>query len=470
MEKKSLKNGSYSILITVIVIAALVVVNLIVQTLPTDLTQLDFSSNKLYTLTETTTDFLDGLSEDVTLYYICENGEEDDTTVKLLHRYADASSHVTMQQIDPALYPGFTSQYTDDTVENGSIIVVSGETNKIVSVNDLYADTYNASTGKSVHVAYDGEGLVTSAIDYVTNKNIPVLYVLNGNGEAALDDTFLAAIDKNNVEVKSLNLLSEDIPADAAALLINAPEKDYSEEQAQKIITYLENGGSAMIASNYSIYQMPNFDSILQNYGLSRKEGVVFEGDSSHFMTYPYCLIPDMQYNQITQKLYNNSYLLLPMSQAIVPLGTYRDSISMYPLLQTSTSSYNKADVVHMTTSVKEAGDEDGPFTIGMLVEEDTNTDDEVDTRIVYYSTGYLLDKDYNSSVSGSNAELVGSTVNYLCNNADASSAVPVKNLQVQYLTMTSFAANTWTVICVFILPLIFIVIGGVIWFRRRKG
>ena len=207
MEKKSLKNGSYSILITVIVIAALVVVNLIVQTLPTDLTQLDFSSNKLYTLTETTTDFLDGLSEDVSLYYICENGEEDDTTVKLLHRYADASPHVTMQQIDPALYPGFTSQYTEDKVENGSIIVVSKETNKIVSVDDLYTDTYNAATGKSVHVAYDGEGLVTSAIDYVTNKNVPVLYVLNGNGEAALDDTFLAAIDKNNVEVKNLNLL-----------------------------------------------------------------------------------------------------------------------------------------------------------------------------------------------------------------------------------------------------------------------
>ena len=470
MEKKSLKNGSYSILITAIVIAALVVVNLIVQTLPTDLTQLDFSSNKLYTLTETTTDFLDGLSGDVSLYYVCENGEEDDTTVKLLQRYADASSHVTMQQIDPALYPGFTSQYTDDKVENGSIIVASGETNKIVSVDDLYMDTYNATTGKSVHVAYDGEGLVTSAIDYVTNKNIPVLYVLNGNGEAALDQAYLDAIDKNNVEVKNLNLLNEEIPEDAAALLINAPEKDYSAEQAKKITDYLENGGSALITSNYSIYEMPNFDAILADYGLSHKDGVVFEGDSGHFMTYPYCLIPDMQYNQITEKLYNTSYLLFPMSQAIVPLDTYRSSISMYPLLASSASSYDKEDVLHMTTSVKESGDEDGPFTIGMLVEEDTNTDDQVDTRIVYYSTGYVMDKDYNTSVSGSNAELIGSTVNYLCNNAEASSAVPVKNLQVQYLTMTSFAANTWTVICVFILPLFFIVVGGVIWFRRRKG
>ena len=142
----------------------------------------------------------------------------------------------------------------------------------------------------------------------------------------------------------------------------------------------------------------------------------------------------------------------------------------MYPLLQSTNSSYNKADVVHMTTSVKEDGDEDGPFTIGMLVEEDTNTDDEIDTRIVYYSTGYLLDADYNTSVSGSNAELVASTVNYLCNNAAVSSAVPVKNLQVQYLTMSSFSANFWTVVTVFVLPLLFIVIGFVIWMKRRKG
>lgn len=470
MEKKSLKNGSYSIAITAIALVVLVMINVILKTLPTDLTQLDFSSNKLYTLTETTTDFLSGLTEDVELYYICENGEEDDTTLKLLQRYDDASAHVKLQQIDPGLYPGFTSQYTDDKVENGSIIVASARTNKVIDAADLYVDTYNASTGKSVHAAYDGEGLVTSAIDYVTETSIPVLYVLNGNGEATLDQAYIDAIDKNNVEVKNLNLLAEDIPDDAAALLINAPEKDYSADVAKKITDYLEAGGSALITSNYSIYDMPNFDSILADYGLSHKDGVIFEGDSGHFMTYPYCLIPDMQYTQITEKLYNHSYLLFPMSQAIEPLDTYRDSISMYPLLQSSVSSYNKADVLHMTTSVKENGDEDGPFTIGMLVEEDTNTDDEVDTRIVYYSTGYVMDKDYNESVSGSNAELIGSTVNYLCNDAQSSSAVPVKNLQVQYLTMSSFAANTWTVICVFVLPLAFIVIGFVIWFRRRKG
>ena len=83
MEKKSLKNGSYSILITLIVIAAAVVLNVIIKTLPENLTQLDFSTNKLYTLSDTTTEFLAGITDDVEIYYICENGEEDDTTLKL---------------------------------------------------------------------------------------------------------------------------------------------------------------------------------------------------------------------------------------------------------------------------------------------------------------------------------------------------------------------------------------------------
>ena len=64
MEKKSLKNGSYSILITLIVIAAAVILNAIMKILPEDMTQLDFSTNKLYTLSETTADFLAELSDD----------------------------------------------------------------------------------------------------------------------------------------------------------------------------------------------------------------------------------------------------------------------------------------------------------------------------------------------------------------------------------------------------------------------
>lgn len=467
---KSLKNGSYSILITLVVVVIAVIVNLIARGLPSQFSQFDFSTSRLYTLTGTTADFLSGLDEDVTLYYICEGGKEDDTIQKLMDRYEDASPRITVEQIDPALYPAFTSRYSDEAVGNNSVIAVCGEKYKVVNADAMYISDFNYNTYSYVQTGFDGEGMVTSAIDYVTSEDIPVLYVLNGNGETALGASFRDAVEKNNIDIQNLNLLAEaGVPEDAAGIVIGAPQKDYSAETTQKILDYLEKGGKAMIFSNYTADAMPNFDSVLSNYGVAREEGIILEGDSGRYMTYQYCVIPTVNYSDITARVYGDSYLLAPMSQGIRTLDTYRDSITMQPLLATADSSYAKVDVQNMTTSEKESGDIDGPFTVGMLIQEDINNDHEAETEIVYYSTGYLLDEDYNQSVSGDNAELFGGTANYLCNGEDTSSSVAVKSLQVQYLTLTDFSANFWTVICVFVLPVLCILAGTLVWLSRRK-
>ena len=46
--KKTIKNGSYSMVITAIVIVAVIVLNLIVGELPTKYTQIDASEGKIY--------------------------------------------------------------------------------------------------------------------------------------------------------------------------------------------------------------------------------------------------------------------------------------------------------------------------------------------------------------------------------------------------------------------------------------
>lgn len=469
--KKNLSHGSYSILLTVIVVAAAVIVNLIAGQLPSGITQVDFSTSKLYTLTDITRDFLNQMTDEVTLYYICEGGEEDDTVRKLLDRYEDASSEVFVQQIDPALYPGFTQQYTEDALENNSVIAVCGSRSKVIPAGEMYAVGYNYQTNSYVKGGFDGEGRVTSAIDYVTSEDIPVLYAISCNGEAALGSSFMDAVTKNNIDVQELNLLSAgEIPEDASAILINAPTQDYSSQEAEAVIDYLEGGGKAIILSNYSETEMPNFDSILSNYGVRRDAGIILEGDSGYYITYQYCLIPTVNYSEITADMTENTYLLLPMSQSIRATDTYRDSISMRSLLTTSAASYRKADVINMTTSEMEKEDEAGPFNIGMLIQEDIDNDDEQETEIAYFSSGYLMDEDYNQNVSGGNARLIGNTAAYLCGGEEASLAVPVKNLTVPYLTLTAFTANFWTVVCVFVLPAAFVLIGLVTWLKRRKG
>ena len=65
-------------------------------------------------------------------------------------------------------------------------------------------NTYSYQT-----TGFDGEGQITSAIAYVTSENLPVLYTLEGHGEQELDPTIKEDIEKANMEIKSLNLLTE---------------------------------------------------------------------------------------------------------------------------------------------------------------------------------------------------------------------------------------------------------------------
>ena len=117
-----------------------------------------------------------------------------------------------------------------------------------------------------------------------TSENLPVLYTLDGHGEKSLDSTLQEDIEKANIEIKSLNLLTEEsVPEDADCLMINSPSSDISEEERDAIIEYLENGGKAMIFSDYTEEPMDNFDAVLENYGVERVDGIVIEGNAQHY-------------------------------------------------------------------------------------------------------------------------------------------------------------------------------------------
>ncbi len=51
-----------------------------------------------------------------------------------------------------------------------------------------------------------------------------------------------------------------------------------------------------MIFSDYTETELKNFDSILENYGVKRAEGLVFEGDTQHYaMQMPYYIVPSVK-------------------------------------------------------------------------------------------------------------------------------------------------------------------------------
>ena len=168
-------------------------------------------------------------------------------------------------------------------MSDNSLIVVNGEKSKVIAYNSLYEANYDYYTGSSSTTGFDAEGQIDSAISYVTSENIPVLYTLQGHGELEMNSSLTESLERANYQVESLNLLAEEnVPDDTGCLLIASPQTDISEEEAEKIISYLEKGGKSMIFTDYANVEMPNLKKVLENYGITKKDGVVLEEDTKH--------------------------------------------------------------------------------------------------------------------------------------------------------------------------------------------
>ena len=471
ISKKHIKNGSYSMAMAAIFIVIVVVINMIVGAIPSKYSQLDVSSSKLYTIGDETKKVLKALDKDVTIYQIAQSGSEDDTISNLLKRYKDESKHIKVEVKDPVVNPKFASEYTTDDLAANSLIVVCGDRNKVISYNDMYSTSVDYNTWQQTTTGFDGEGQITSAIGYVTSEDLPIMYTLSGHGEKDLDSSFKEDIQKANIDIKELNLLTEGkVPDDADCLMIVSPTSDISEEEKTEILDYLEAGGKAMIFSDYTQDDLPNFDAVLASYGVKRAEGIVFEGDSQHYgMQMPYYLVPTVNSTDASSEAASaGSYVLAPYAQGIQKTDDVRDTVTIDSILTTSDQAYSKTNMQNSQIE-KEDDDVNGPFDLGVAITE--KLDDDKETQIVYYSTANLMESQVNQMVSGGNEKLLLESLSWMTSTDESSSvSISSKSLQSTSLTVTDYDAAFWKICTIGLIPGVFLVAGFLIWLRRRKA
>ena len=471
ISKKHIKNGSYSMAMAAIFIVIIVVINMIVGAIPSKYSQIDVSSSKLYTIGDETKKVLKALDKDVTIYQIAQSGSEDDTISNLLKRYEDESKHIKVEVKDPVVNPKFASEYTTDDLAANSLIVVCGDRNKVISYNDMYSTSVDYNTWQQTTTGFDGEGQITSAIGYVTSEELPIMYTLSGHGEKDLDSSFKEDIQKANIDIKELNLLTEGkVPDDADCLMIVSPTSDISEDEKTEILDYLEAGGKAMIFSDYTQDDLPNFDAVLANYCVKRAEGIVFEGDSQHYgMQMPYYLVPTVNSTDASSETASaGSYVLAPYAQGIQKTDDVRDTVTIDSILTTSDQAYSKTNM-QSSQIEKEDGDVDGPFDLGITITE--KLDDDKETQIVYYSTANLMESQVNQMVSGGNEKLLLESLSWMTSTDESSSvSISSKSLQSASLTVTDYDAAFWKICTIGLIPGVFLVAGFLIWLRRRKA
>lgn len=472
------KHGTYRAGMSVFACVAVVLINLITVNLPSQYLKYDISEQKLFTTGEQTAEVLEKLDEDITLYLIAQQGGEDTTLLELLERYEGLSDHITVDTIDPVLYPNFVSQYTDENLSENSILVVGQERSRAVDYYDIYGYSMDYSTYSSSLDSFDGEGQITSAIDYVTADEIPVLYTLEGHDEATLSTSLTESVEKENIEIRSLSLLtSESVPEDAEILLIYGPLSDISAEEKEKITAYLDQGGHVIYLRGYTDQDTPNLDALLKEYGISVTEGTVMEGSSDHYLpNYPYYLLPDINYSDYTSDV-SSRYVLLPFSQGMTQVMSETEAeesdtgLNYESLLTTSDQAYSKVNMDSQNLEMEE-GDIAGPFDLGVVVTKaidgEEDTEDSREAKLVVFASETLLDGQTDAMVSGGNSALFMNVVSQLVDH-ESTVSIEAKSMAVTYLTVTAGSAIFWGLLTVLILPLFLLILGGVIWFQRRK-
>lgn len=459
--------GAYSSITVVIGIVLAVVVNFIAAKVPTKYTSFDVTSNKLYTITDQTKEMLAGLQEDINLYVISAESSVDTNLQQTLNCYESESEHVKVSYVDPLVNPKFASQYTTGNLTQNSIIVESDKRYKVISYNDLYETEIDYTTYSQSITGYDAEGQITSAISYCTSDDMPKIYMIAGHNEYTLDSGFTTAIEKENIEYETISLMDYDtIPEDAECIVIHAPETDFSADDADKVIAYLNNGGKALITTEYVGNSLPNFERIMENFGLSIQQGYVVDSNAGNYYQTPIYLLPNVEYADETSGLTGSyTYVFAPYAQGIAVPESDTDDITYTKLLTGSDSSIVKKNVQSTSTFEKEEGDLDGPVCIGVKAEK---TLDSGSATLYLFSCAQLFTDNADSAVSGNNKVLFSNIMSTVANH-EVSVSIPVKSYDVENLTASSSDMYLFETIVVVLVPLALIICGLVIWLKRRK-
>jgi len=422
--------GSLSTALLCVAIAVLVALNGLFTSLEKKYGwRVDYSFNSITSHSATTEEVLSALDTPVHIYALYEKGNEDLLLFELLNRYAAASDLVTWEQTPLSLHPTFLTRFAGATAENSvtadSLVVYCATTDRfrVLDAADFLSLSidYDAGTYSYDNLTY--ESSITSAIAYVTQETIPVVYMVQGHDEmdanatAVLEDFLLG----NHYDVRYAAL--SDMPLTADDLLVfMAPVRDLTDTEMKIVTDFTAAGGSILFACDYSdpIDRMPNYKALLRSYGFLPLEGVVVaakEDRDAYFEGNRTVLLPQMQPTEITFDLMLNgvSTLIMSTARAFEVPETTDNSLTVTPMLLSGEGSYLRSLTSSSTSLNKQPGDAEGPFPLALEAYRFSDTGD-VSRAVIIGSTATLTSEYYYSMTHAQ--EFIIRTMEYLVDSA----------------------------------------------------
>lgn len=479
IKKRWLINGTKTLLLVLIIIAVFLGINLLMQKL--ELTPIDFSQEKLYTLTEESKERVKNIDKDVNIYFI--GYTDEDSTLDLAKQYKKANERIVAEAIDISNRPDLANKYGIESGTEG-IIVECGDKSKVLTASDLV--TYDTSTYETISIA---EEKLTSSIISVSSEKIPKVYFLEGYSEFLLNQNmyYLNMYLGNEVnEVDTLDILSTGkVPKDCDTLVITTPYKDFDDIATNAIIEYI-NSGKNILWLNSAVTQstdMTNVNKILALYGVKPFEiGIIRETNASNMITdSPDLIQPEIQYSTVTKDLYNTTGVIF-VNATKINIDTEKLEelkVEQTDLLLASEDSYFRTDF-NRQSSAPSDDEETGTFIVGAELNKtikDANEEtgeSKIESKLIIYGENYFI-SDYQLSQSSQygaiqlayNKDLVLNSIAYLVDREEDITAR--KSTGTVTYTATE-QQDTIVKIIIFSVPVLIVIMGIIVWqVRRRK-
>lgn len=510
------KRGTYSLVITAVVLVGLIVFNLLVGALADRFhLEFDMTSNQKNSISQENIDYIKTIKDDVNItvigteenfaeyvayyaqnyYNVTISSSSDyeyfEQTLKLISKYGEYSDKLNIKYVDQQSteYAAITSKHPSYTFIFGDMIVESNASGnmrtKILSFNDIYATTEDSSYAAYGYpstytlAANKLERALTGAIAYVTSADTKKVAVLSGHSENAYTSAYIDLLSSNNYDITEISdKLIAEISSDYDAIIISAPTTDFIGSELDVISEFLDNGGKLgkgllFFADAASPY-LPNLYDFLEQWGISVGEGIVFEtysrnifGDTPTTLgTYPVLFEDDDITTNLTAAITNYN---VPMNVCEASTTTRKATALMQTLESAVVAPVGvAADWADYTEDDMKLFD-----TVIQSVETDRDDDNNLLTSYVMaFSSVEYVQSTWASYSDLCNQDIVMAATDRAVHVGDTSITFTSKVIENESFAsaVTAGSSKVVNIVFMFVIPIAIVVIGIVVFVRRRNA
>ena len=489
IRRRKMKYGGAATAVTVVVIAVVVLVNVVLGVLSDRINMsVDITPNGTFEISQETIDYLATVNEPVEI--VCMSDELEFSTsnyvyfkqdYEVLKKYTIYSDNISLKFVDMTKDPTYANKYSElykGNISEYSIVVSTDKRIKVISIQDLYNVEMDYNTYSQKITSSKAEQELTSAIMYVTDPSPLNAVMFNSETGGSCYDNVYDMLVSNGYNVSEINPLVDDIPEDTDIIAICAPTNDYDEETVQKIYDFLDNGGqlgkNLIYVADYTQNSTTNIDSLLAEWGIKIGDGVVGDSNTSNTASSSQFVIGNY-INTEEDNYYddNVSDTSLPVlsyySRPIELLFDQKDNRLTYPLVTTDDTAFVYTEDMQSEVENGTFDPETGSYTTMAVARKYVfNSDNEaVYSSVLAVGSSYMLDSSITGATYYNNGDYFISALNTLTGKTSGISIV-AKDLTSTTFDMDQATYNTCFIVFVILIPLAVLVIGIVVYVRRR--